>query len=71
MPDQKILRLISRYLAGELGATEQAELQTWLNANAEHRQYLQQMERLWNAKRVVPDFDAQSAFSRLKSQLFS
>jgi transmembrane sensor len=47
---------LARYLSGELGATEAAEVERWIAADPAHRELIDALRKVWSL-RALPDFD--------------
>jgi transmembrane sensor len=47
---------LARYLSGELGATEAAQVERWIAADPAHRDLIDALRKVWSL-RALPDFD--------------
>ncbi len=70
--NEKINILISKFLQNQCSQSEIEFLMNWINENAEHRQYFEQMKTVWDGVEIVynPDnINSDQSWSELKSLL--
>ena len=60
---------LARYVSGESGATERAEIERWAAGNDANRAVLDSAKRRWNAAAEGTSWDVAAAWSRLAPQL--
>jgi transmembrane sensor len=64
--------LIGKYLAGEASVSERAEVDRWVSASADNKQYVEQMKTVFNKAASIREwqqFDADAAWSKMKSRM--
>lgn len=61
--------IIAKYLSGEATADEALELQDWIDSSVENKRYFQQMHTLYKGSTAGKNFDADSAWLKVKGQL--
>ncbi len=60
---------LARYVSGESGATERAEIERWAAGNDANRALLDSAKRRWNAAAEATSWDVEAAWSKLASRL--
>jgi len=60
---------LARYVSGESGATERAEVERWAAANTTHRETLDSLRRGWSAGGNGHPWNVDAAWSRLSPRL--
>lgn len=74
--DEKIDELLAKHLAGETSSEEESTLQQWLGEAPENRQYMSDLQWLWEQSpegRPAPsrDVDTEAALSRVKRRMMT
>src|SRR2546422_9703492 len=54
---------LARYLSGELGPTEAAEVERWIAADPAHRELADSLRKIWSPS-ALPEFDPGDALWR-------
>ncbi|MBX6332525.1 MAG: FecR domain-containing protein [Gemmatimonadaceae bacterium] len=58
--------LLARYLAGECSADETLEIERWADESPAHRAQLEELRRIWNARRPARSWDTQEIWSNVQ-----
>ena len=64
--------LLVKYLVGEATPNESAQVQQWINAAEQNRQYYNQFKKIWDESLLVGDsrnIDEDAAFTRLQNRI--
>src|SRR5678815_4027000 len=60
---------LARYVSGEAGATERADIEKWAAATESNRAMLESLRRRWNAAGDGAEWNVDAAWSRLAPRL--
>ncbi|KGI59742.1 sigma factor regulatory protein, FecR/PupR family [Prevotella sp. DNF00663] len=66
---EHIKDLIIASLSGEMGQEEAKELQTWLRASKENKQYYYEWREIWTSTSPSPKFDVEAAYQTFLSRI--
>ncbi len=69
IPEHIINELIPLILSGEATAEEQQQLEAWLAASNENREYIEQMQETWNLADNMPLPNAEASWNKLQPKL--
>uniref|UniRef100_A0AB33IS15 DUF4974 domain-containing protein n=1 Tax=Prevotella sp. GTC17253 TaxID=3236793 RepID=A0AB33IS15_9BACT len=66
---EHIKDLIIASLEGEMGQDEAQELQSWLQASAEHERYYYEWKEIWASTAPSPEFNVEAAYQTFLSRI--